>query len=391
MTITKVLGFAVGSLLLFFMGVLAAQNLPLGRLLGNNTQQSDSLLSPFTTPPSTPTPTPLNAYALDKLSQIPREANPIKPLEVLAEEPEFTSYVFEWSTLGKKMTGQLNLPQETNPTTPVIILLRGYVSPEIYSTGVGTKNAAAAFAKAGYITVAPDFFGYGESEPEPEDTWQARFEKPLIVLELIDSLSAEGIFISDQATNQTKIHKTSSIGIWAHSNGGQIALATLLASEKEVPTTLWAPVTAPFPYSILYFGDELEDEGKDQRKWIALFEENYDVFNFSISKHLNLLQGPLQFHHGTNDDAALHFWSIEFLDKVKAENIRRQKELKAAATLSAERAPNSSTRQKAIEYELFLYPGANHNLQPGWDTAIARDLAFFGRTLVPQESAIIQD
>ena len=59
--------------------------------------------------------------------------------------------------------------------------IRGYVDKEEYKTGVGTKNAAAVFAKNGYITIAPDFFGVAGSDDELVDTWTARFEKPMLV------------------------------------------------------------------------------------------------------------------------------------------------------------------------------------------------------------------
>ena len=63
-----------------------------------------------------------------------------------------------------------------------------------------------------------------------------------------------------------KWERAGKIGIWGHSNGGQIALTVLEISQKEYPTVLWAPVSKPFPYSILYYTDEAEDRGKALRK-----------------------------------------------------------------------------------------------------------------------------
>ena len=162
--------------------------------------------------------------------------------------------------------------------------------------------------------------------------------------------------------NKTILLDTKRLGIWAHSNGGQIALTTLEILNQPIPTSLWAPVTAPFPYSLLFFSDENEDEGKATRKWIAQFEQDYDVYEFSLTQHLDLLQGELQLHHGTLDEAALKSWSDEFVAKVKTENKSRQ-----------------ANQQIKINY--FSYPGADHNLQPGWNTAIQRDIEFFGRKL----------
>lgn len=114
------------------------------------------------------------------------------------------------------------------------------------------------------------------------------------------------------------------------------------------------------------------------RKWIALFEADYDVFDFSLTQHLHLLHGPLQIHHGTNDDAALKFWSDEFTGKIEIENQKRADELKKQATLSA---LIDESRFQKIDVEYFVYPGANHNLQPGWQTVVERDLLFFQKHL----------
>lgn len=337
---------------------------------------------------------PLLAYSIPNLQK--REYTPSNIIleQVLSEESTYTSFLFSYTTLGKKMTGQINIPKNitANPEQEknVILLLRGYVPAEAYSTGVGTKNAAAVFAAAGYITIAPDFFGFGGSDPEPEDTWQTRFEKPITVIELIKSLEENGIPLnleSERTSNSldSDVIKISNLGIWAHSNGGQIALTTLEILQRSIPTTLWAPVTAPFPYSILYFSDELADEGKEQRKWIALFEERYDVFDFSLTQHLDSLTGPIQIQHGTADDAALIFWSQEFITKVEAENTRRKNLLNleaASATVSASQAGvNQSARHllEPIEISLTPYQNTNHNMVPNWERAVQRDVQFFAR------------
>ena len=139
-----------------------------------------------------------------------------------------------------------------------------------------------------------------------------------------------------------------------------------------LPTTLWAPVLAPFPYSILYFSDEYEDEGKETRKYLSLFEEDYNVFDFSISQHLDQLHGPIQIQHGTGDDSALVVWTEEFLAKVDLENERR-------ATASSQ---SSENKKAPIEIDFYKYKGANHNLQPNWNEAIQKDLNFFKKYLI---------
>ncbi len=363
-------------------------------------------------------PTPLNQYTITALAnQAFQASEPLAIYKLTATTSEFESYLFSFKTVGRTMSGLINIPTTPQPTKgfPILIMLRGYVPPESYVSGTGTKNAAAVFAKKGYVTIAPDFFGYGESDPELSDSWEARFIKPINVIELLKAIEqypklelnytkmqvadtalttvvveSAALTTPEPATQDSEIADDMSppasafapatenplvgrpnqaimlnpqrIGIWAHSNGGQIALTTLEILNQPIPTTLWAPVTAPFPYSLLFFSDEHDDEGKATRKWIAQFERDYDAFEFSLTQHLDRLQGEIQLHHGTLDDAALKSWSDEFVAKVKTEN-------------------KSRPANQQIKINYFSYPGADHNLQPGWNTAIQRDVEFFGRKL----------
>jgi pimeloyl-ACP methyl ester carboxylesterase len=324
---------------------------------------------------------PLAKYYLRNLAkQTFTATGPIIIVEKLSQQPSYTSYLFTYTTQGKTISGQLNVPSTPAPATgyPAIVMLRGYVPLEIYQTGVGTRNAAAVLAEEGFVTVAPDFLGYGKSDPELKDTWEARFVKPVQVAELLATLRGFPQPSLPDATN-LKLNPAQ-LGLWAHSNGGQIALATLEITGEPLPTTLWAPVTAPFPYSITFFSDELADEGKEQRAWVAMFEEDYDAFEFSLTKHLDLLpNAPLLIHHGVTDDAALIAWSDEFIQKIELENDRR-------ATFSAGMKPTDtatlSARLQHIEAALYRYPNTDHNLQPNWNTVVERDVAFFKKELL---------
>lgn len=324
---------------------------------------------------------PLLQYGIPNLSTKEFTAEqPIKIEKIISQDLTENTYVllFTYLSQGKKISGALNLKvDESRQNKPVIIMLRGWAPLESYYSGMGTKNAATIFAQNDYLTLAPDFLGYGESDPEPSDTWEARFIKVVNVIDLLrtiqkfpklDLSQLEGFPIENISIDPEKI------GLWGHSNGGQIAVSTLEVLGSNLPTTLWAPVLAPFPYSILYFTDENQDEGKEARAYLALFEKDYDVFDFSITQHLDRLQGPLQIQHGTNDDSALVTWSEEFLQKIDLENDRRQ-------AINASQSATSSTQLQEIEVDFYKYAGANHNIQPNWNQAVERDLEFFAKNL----------
>lgn len=393
--------FTKGASFIFILLLVAVVSFLLGQKI--DLSSSNSLISPFISQEKEE-PLTLLPYTIPNLAHYPYQASPEVTLEkILSKTESYTSYLFFYTTGGKKISGQINIPAPNiggvlDDPLPSIILIRGWVAPENYQTGVGTKNAAASFASQGYITVSPDFLGYGESDPEPEDSWESRFVKPIQVIELIQTLQTHPkiSFQSLPELDKKSVPASLSdvtldpkrIGMWAHSNGGQIALTSLEVlsqtnpSAPPIPTTLWAPVTAPFPYSLLFFSDENEDEGKTARKWISLFEENYDAFDFSLTQHLDRLTGPLQLHHGTADEAALMAWSDEFIQKIELENKRRlnakllspEQDASKTATSTENSAPELT---EPIDLTYFTYPNADHNLQPGWNTAIQRDIAFF--------------
>ena len=323
---------------------------------------------------------PLLIYSIENLAQKNFEAKkPIKIEKIISKDLPNKTYVllFSYESQSKNISGALNLKlDETSLTKPVIVMIRGFVPLEGYFSGAGTKNAAAVLAENDYATLAPDFLGYGDSDAEPSNTWEARFIKVANVIDLMETVK-KFPEIDLSAIEELPIKKitidTNKIGIWAHSNGGQIAVSTLEVLDSNLPTTLWAPVLAPFPYSIMYFTDENDDEGKEARKYLSQFEADYDVFDFSLTKHLDRLHGPIQIQHGTNDDSALVSWTEEFLTKIDLENEKRATASSGLAT--------QSTLKNEIKIDFYKYPGANHNLQPNWDEAIQKDLSFFAKNL----------
>lgn len=315
-----------------------------GWLLRGMSFQSEKVLSAV----RTITPTPLVRYEIEKLSQANIEKSQIRIKETLSEEEKYTSFVFEHKfdpTLEDKdektVTGQINIPVGEEKY-PLVIMIRGYVDQTIYETGVGTRSAAAFFANNGFITIAPDFLGYAGSSIESSNIFESRFQTYTTLLSILNSL------------NSIKEWDKENIFIWAHSNGGQIALTTLTVTGRTIPTTLWAPVTKPFPYSVLYYTDESFDGGKFIRSELSEFELLYDVEKFSFTNYLDKINAPIQLHQGGADDAIPVEWSDTFVKRLEA-------------------------KEKDVTY--FVYPSADHNLRPDWNTVVARDLEFFRKHL----------
>lgn len=281
--------------------------------------------------PLTQTEKPLEKYSFERLRQKDYQGGNI----VVDGDKFFLTYE------GKRVSGQINVPKGEGPF-PVVIMLRGYVDKEVYETGIGTRKVAAVLTQNGFMTLAPDWLGYGESDPESNDILAARFEKIVTAMYLLNAI------------NYLPYANGHKLSLWGHSNGGQMALSVLAISGQAIPTVLWAPVSKPFPYSILYYSDDLDDRGKMIRKAVADFERDYDADDYSVTNYYTLIKAPLQIHQGTADESVPKSWSDQLVADLK---------------------------QVMTDVTYHVYTGADHNLNPAWNTVVGRDVAFFARNL----------
>lgn len=282
-------------------------------------------------------PRPLDKYTIEALGQ--RTYNS----EIILDQPvattsAYTKYIFHYDSDGKKVTGLATIPSSCK-RCPVIAQFHGYVDSKTYQPGVGTAHSAEYYAAHGFISLAPDFLGLGGSDIPSADVFEERFQTYTASLNLLAAI---------KTWNKSNGH----IGVWGHSNGGQIALTVMEISKLNYPTVLWAPVSESFPYSILYFTDEADDHGKLLRLKLAKFEQYYDTDLYSPTNYLNRLYAPLQIHQGTADPSVPKKWNDALVEQIKKAN------------------PD-------LKVNYFIYPGADHNLTPGWNSVVNRDIEFY--------------
>jgi len=290
---------------------------------------------------------PLEKYTIENLANTTFSPSKITIGEVIKQDPKFTSRYFYFTAESKKVSGLVNIPTKAG-TYPIIEMNRGYIDKDKYQTGVGTQHTAEVFAQNGFITLAPDFLGFGQSDSAAVDTFEDRFQTCTTVLSLLASLPNLNQALATLGQIKADPDK---VFLWGHSNGGQITLTVLEITGKPYPTVLWAPVGKPFPYSILYYTDDSEDHGKALRKVLANFEQDYDVENYSLTNFLNRIKAPIQLHQGTADESVPISWSNLFVQELKKQN---------------------------IDVTYFTYPDEDHNFDKGsWNTIVERNIDFY--------------
>jgi uncharacterized protein len=293
-------------------------------------------------------PTPLAKYSIENLAQAKINPTEIQIGDLIKDYENFKSYKFFFyfdpslsNKEPKKISGVINIPKGEGKY-PAITMFRGYVDPHEYYMGEGTQPSATVFAKNGFITIAPDFLGYGESDKEAENIFESRFQTHTTAIEILKSIS------------NLKNWDGKNIFIWGHSNGGQIALTTLEITSADYPSVLWAPVSKPFPYSILYYTDDASDSGKFLRAETFKFENDYDSDLYSLTKYLDKIKAPIQLNQGTADEAVPTTWSDLLTKNLKESN---------------------------IDITYIKYPGADHNLRPNWNQAVENALNFYKKSI----------
>jgi len=295
-------------------------------------------------------------YTFENLSRKEFKEGEIKLGAATRFEKNYTTYIFTYKSDDKTISGMANLPfanasfdssqdkQGKPQKFPVIILLRGYSDRETYYIGSGTEKQANYYADQGFLTLAPDFLGYGYSDWEDQDILLARFYRPVEVLSLIASIES-----LPQAESQK-------IGLWAHSNGGQIALSVLEITGKAYPTSLWAPVSLGFPQSVLVYLGEPE-VGNIVKEKIDEFSKENDPKKYSISEYFSRIKAPVIIHQGMADELIKTSWTQNLVNQLKSQGL-------------------------GVEY--YSYPGLNHNfnnIKNAAEILRQRDAEFFKNKL----------
>lgn len=183
--------------------------------------------SPTAAPP-TSTPHPLDGVTIDGLDARDYPGGAVQVLRELESAATFTRYYIAYPSDGLRITGIMQIPPGDGPF-PVIILNHGYHERENYWSGSGTWMAAEYLNERGYLTLAPDYRSWGESDWGP-----SLFHTGLVadVLNLVGSLG------SIPQADPTRV------GLWGHSMGGGITTKILAIDPRVRAAVLYAPNSA---------------------------------------------------------------------------------------------------------------------------------------------------
>ncbi|MDX1522954.1 MAG: alpha/beta fold hydrolase, partial [Anaerolineae bacterium] len=282
---------------------------------------------PLPTPPSIPSdPTPIphlmTDYTIEGLRGRSYPGGTIQIRRLLTATTVFTSYYIHYPSDGLTITGVMQVPRGEGPF-PVIILNHGYIARHQYWPGADTWRAAAFLNRRGYLTIAPDFRSWGDS-----DTGNSFFRTGQVIdtLNLVSSLPSLA-----QAD-------TGRVGMWGHSMGGGVTTKAITVDPRIKAAVLYAPLSA-YDSEVLArwgpgcvpargpqlaeacSGEEILVNNIDQNLYLAYADALYNpllLYEISPINHFEAVTAPVQIHIGEADTVTPPEWSTAIYDTLRA-------------------------------------------------------------------------
>jgi dienelactone hydrolase len=307
-----------------------------------------------------PVPLPLADYTIEGLMARTYPGGTLRLRSVMTVTNVFARYYIDYPSDGLTITGIMQVPQGDGPF-PVVILNHGYIPRNSYWSGADTWNAAEYLNRRGYLTIAPDFRSWGESDVDNSffSTGQV-----IDVLNLISSLSSLPGADSER------------VGMWGHSMGGGITTKAITIDPRIKAAVLYAPVSADDADVLARWGTgcklgpagQLADNCGGAEILVSDIDESLSeayaqavsnpelLYRTSPINYFDFVVTPVQIHVGTADTRTPPEWSASIRDAL---------------------------RDAGKEVEYFTYPGQGHVLEDEhWLLFMERVADFFDRHLI---------
>ncbi len=306
------------------------------------TVQPTAVITDVQTQTQTPIPTPtltfsdaIYPYTIDGLRAREYPGGKIEVVGVLDQTENYTSYLIHYPSDGLTITGIMQIPAKGKPPFPVIVMNHGFFSRTEYVAGDGTDRAAEFLNKRGYLTIAPDYRSWGQSDSGPSLFYSG------LAIDVVNLLaSIPSIPEADP----------SRVGLWGHSMGGGVTMKALTIIGDNVSAVgdgaAQINVRAAVVYSTVSadqgdvlarwglgcFGNVIEGEMRSDCNssdviplslpvelldsyYVAAYDPDA-LSEISPIHHLDLVAVPVQIHYGTRDGEELSGTPTEWSTKL---------------------------------------------------------------------------
>ena len=306
--------------------------------------------APTAAPTSTPTPTiavsptahPMEAYTIDNLRERAYPGGQIEVRWMYTATAAYTRYFIAYPSDGLTITGVMCVPRGQGPF-PVVIMNHGYIAPSEYWSGADTWYPSEYLAERGYLTIAPDFRGWGKSD------FGTNFLRTGLV---IDALNLVSSLPSLPKADPERV------GMWGHSMGGGAAAKAIVIDARIKAAVLYAPVSADDWQVWQTWGPWMVDFVPDDPFLVvernALADPRF-LHRMSALYYMDCVTAAVQIHQGMKDVVTPPEWSAAIHDALNRAG-------------------------KRVEY--YAYEGQGHAIEgPDWALFMRRVTRFFDEHL----------
>lgn len=267
---------------------------------------------PAATEPEEQGAAPLHPLEIEALRQRSYPGGTITIEREVSRNASFTTQVISFPSDGLKIYALAHVPVAPGPH-PMLIFNHGYINPESYQTvGADYRYWLEGIARAGYLVIKPDFRGHGQSEGSPEGGHYS----PVYTYDALNLMASLKTY---PAANPERVCMA------GHSMGAHLTLRAIVASKdikcsimlagvvgsaedllynwtRRGPNT-WRPPSGvpPIRQQLLERYGEPKDNPEFWRKVSAI---NY----------VDFVAGPVQLHHGTDDESVPKLFSDHLND-----------------------------------------------------------------------------
>jgi dienelactone hydrolase len=308
------------------------------------TQTPTPTITPTPTNTPTATPSPMDEYTIPGLRAREYPGGTINVRAVLTYTEVFTRYYIDYPSDDLTITGIMQIPQGDEGPFPIVILNHGYIHEFRYWSGADTWRVAEYLNSQGYLTLAPDFRGWGQSDHGPNFFWTGQ---------VIDTLNAISSLSSVPEAD------TSRVGMWGHSMGGGATADAITIDSRIQAAVIYAPTSSDKFASQRWRTTPMVDRTyTDQDLSRAYYDARRDrnfLSRASSLNYLHLVTIPVQIHIGTADTMTPPEWAEQIYEALQ-------------------------TAGKKVEY--FTYPGERHAFDDAnWHLFMQRVSDFFEQHL----------
>ncbi|HEX7259449.1 MAG TPA: alpha/beta fold hydrolase, partial [Candidatus Saccharimonadia bacterium] len=262
---------------------------------------SNSAKKPAASPQAAQKATPDDPLTIAAIRSRQYAASEITTLQTLGSRENYSDAIVSYRSDGLAIRALVSTPNAPKPAAgwPVVILDHGYINPTEYQTNSSDyREFIAAFTRAGYMVVKPDYRGHGLSEGSPEGGHYS----PAYAYDNLNLVA------SLQQFNQVD---KSRIGLFGHSLGGHIALRTIVVSPDVKATVIMSGVVGSIDdlfYNWTRSPNARPPTGLIRSARAALVEKygepraNPDFWNnVSAINYVDAVTGPVQIQHSEGD------------------------------------------------------------------------------------------